>query len=155
MPRQDDPTGEVVDILGLESPTNGRSSEDHEVNGAVIEVGSVVQFKRVKVTIEDMEEWAIGVYAVTTEEGDGLLVAFLGRFLVKRWQRYEGRFAVVKEMYRYSDSSSLRAKSHRSCGAASTEIITGHAAGAAIQKQSSDAIASKNKRKKKRRRTIK
>ena len=45
----------MVDILGLKSSTNGRSSNDHEVNGEIIDVGSLIQFKRVKMTIEDMK----------------------------------------------------------------------------------------------------
>ena len=91
MPRQDNPTGEFVEILGLEATSNGRSSEKHAVNGEVVVVGSTVSFKRVLVDIKDMKEWVIGVYAISYDEE---------RFLVKRWQRYESRFAVVRELYK-------------------------------------------------------
>ena len=146
MPRQNNPTGEFVEILGLEATSNGRSSEKHAVNGEVVVVGSIVSFRRVLVDIEDMKEWAIGVYAITNDEED-LLVGFLGRFLVKRWQRYEGRFAVVKEMYKGCGSTSKRAKSHRSCGAAEVEIVTARDAAALLQQAKSEELSKKKKRK--------
>ena len=93
-----------------------------------------------------MKEWAIGVYAVNNDEEDNILVAFLGRFLVKRWQRYEGQFAIVKELYKGCASTSKKAKSHRSCGAAEVEIITAQDADTSRQ-QAKSAELSKKKRK--------
>ena len=117
-----DPAGETVEILGLEASSNGRSSDEHEVNGEVAVVGSFVEFKRTKVTVGEMDEWSIGVHWLDGE-GEPLLVGFLGRFLSKRWKRYEGRVAEIREMCKDSHSSSLRAKSHRCCGVASAEIV--------------------------------
>ena len=117
-----DPVGETAEILGLEASSNGRSSDKHEVNGEVAVVGSFVQFKRTKVTVEKTDEWSIGAHWLDGE-GEPLLVGFLRRFLSKRWKRHEGRVAEIGEMCKDSHSSSLRAKSHRCCGVASAEII--------------------------------
>ena len=53
------PTGETVEILGLNQATNGHSCPDHENCGSVVKPDVVVRLRKVQVIIQGKEESAM------------------------------------------------------------------------------------------------
>ena len=47
------PWGRTIEIFGIESPTNGRSCEEHVICGSVLQDDVVVRLRKVQVVIED------------------------------------------------------------------------------------------------------
>ena len=84
------PTGETMEILGLNQATNGCSCPDHENCGSVVKPDVVVCLRKVQVTIQGKEESAIAAYWVT-DGIDSCCVGFLPKHCVRHWTLYEGR----------------------------------------------------------------
>ena len=97
------PTGVSIEIVGIESNSNGRSCEEHDCCGIVLDNDVVVRFRRVQIQVDGMEETAIAAFWVT-DGVDRCRVGFLPRYQLKHWQQYEGRLAQIIDMYRDSDS---------------------------------------------------
>jgi hypothetical protein len=92
------PTGITVAIVGTESPTQGRSCDEHIVCGSLLCEGNVVRFRKVQVVINGEEQSAMAVYLVL----DGInrcRVGFLPRHLLKHWKRYEGVLLECTSIY--------------------------------------------------------
>lgn len=115
--------GEVVEIVGLTRPENGRSCEEHEVCGKVAKPDIVVRFRKVQVVRDGKEESAIAVEWVT-DGIDRCRIGFLPRHMVKHWKKYEGQLAQITELYAGNDSPTKRRKDYSNEGCCSAVIIS-------------------------------
>ena len=59
------PLGEIVETVGINSNTNGRSCEEHHTCGCVLEEDSLVRLQKRQVYINGHEQSAVGVYSVS------------------------------------------------------------------------------------------
>ena len=111
------PTGIVVDIVGTEETSQGRTCDDGKTAcGSLLATDSLVQFCQVQVLIDDVEETALAVYLVS-EGIDRYRVGFLRRFLVKHKKKYDGRLAQITEILGSQlESPSDRHKYHHNKG---------------------------------------
>ena len=118
------PWGRTIEIFGIESPTNGRSCEEHVVCGSVLQDDVVVRLRKVQVMIEDKEETAIAAFWVS-DGVDRCRVGYLPKFHVKHWKLLEGALAQIIEVYHEdSDSPTKRQKRHRNSGCAVAALIS-------------------------------
>ena len=84
------PTGIVVDIVGTEESSQGRTCDDGKTAcGSLLVTVSLVRFWQVQVLVDDVEETALAVYLIS-EGIDRYRVGFLQRFLVKHKKKYDG-----------------------------------------------------------------
>ena len=58
-------TGETVEIVGINSNTNGHSCEEHHTCGRVLAEDTLVQLRKCQVYINGYEQSAAGVYWVS------------------------------------------------------------------------------------------
>ena len=117
------PVGITVDIVGITSGDRGRSCEEHEVCGSILELDMVVRIKREQVIVDGREETALTVNWVS-DGIDRCRVGFLRKALVKHHNRYNGRLAQITEIYTPDDDSpSKRRLYHQSRGCAVGTII--------------------------------
>ena len=59
------PTGEIVEIVGIDSNTNGHSCEEHHTCGCVLAEDTLIQLQKHQVYINGHEQSAVGVYWVS------------------------------------------------------------------------------------------
>ena len=104
------PLGEIVEIVGINSNTNGRSCEEHHTCGCVLEEDSLVQLRKHQVYINGHEQSAVGVYWVS-DGVDQCLVGYLHRHQVKHLNKLEG--ALCQDTEVYSDNSDSPTKWHK------------------------------------------
>ena len=104
------PLGEIVEIVGINSNTNGRSCEEHHTCGCVLEEDSLVRLRKHQVYINGHEQSAVGVYWVS-DGMDRCLVGYLHRHQVKHLNKLEGALCQVTEVY--SDNSDSPTKWHK------------------------------------------
>ena len=102
--------GEIVEIVGINSNTNGRSCEEHHTCGCVLEEDSLVRLRKHQVYINGHEQSAVGVYWVS-DGVDRCLVGYLHRHQVKHLNKLEGALCQVTEVY--SDNSDSPMKWHK------------------------------------------
>ena len=116
-------SGIIVDVVGIEEPSRGRSCEVHDTYGDIMEVDTVVQFCAVQLLGDQgKEETAIAAYWVT----DGIYrcqVGFLPRDCVKHKSDFDGKLAQVTKLLSKSNQAADMKKSHRNRGVACTVII--------------------------------
>ena len=117
------PTGETVEILGLNQATNGCSCPDHENCGSVVKPDVVVRLRKVQVIIQGKEESAIAAYWVT-DGIDTCRVGFLPKHCVRHWTLYEGRLAQVTEMYKDNTSPHKRKQDYKNMGCCMAALIS-------------------------------
>ena len=117
------PTGETVEILGLNQATNGRSCPDHENCSSVVKPDVVVRLRKVQVIIQGKEESAIAAYWVT-DGIDTCRVGFLPKHCVRHWTLYEGRLAQVTEMYKDNTSPHKRKQDYKNMGCCMAALIS-------------------------------
>jgi hypothetical protein len=84
----------VINIVGLEADDRGRSCEEHEVCGVVMQEDVVVRLRKVQVLVDGKEETAIAAYWIT-DGTERCRVGFLQRHMVKYATRYDGALAQV------------------------------------------------------------
>ena len=104
------PLGEIVEIVGINSNTNGHSCEEHHTCGCVLEEDSLVQLRKHQVYINGHEQSAVGVYWVS-DGVDRCLVGYLHHHQVKHLNKLEGALCQVTEVY--SDNSDSPTKQHK------------------------------------------
>ena len=118
------PSGETVEIFGINSDTNGRSCEEHPICGSVLQDDVVVRFRKVQVSINNKEESAIAAFWVS-DGVDRCRVGYLPRHHVKHWKMLEGVLGQIVEVYdKDSDSPTKRQKHYRNSGCAIAAIIS-------------------------------
>lgn len=116
------PTGVLVDVVGINSSNRGRSCEEHEVCGSVLELDTVVRIRKVQIVVDKVEQSALAVYWIT-DGVDRCRVGFLPRHLIKHASNYDGKLAQIVDFLGQSESPSDKAKSHRNKGVARAVII--------------------------------
>ena len=104
------PLGEIVEIVGINSNTNGRSCEEHHACGCVLEEDTLVRLRKHQVYINGREQSAVGVYWVS-DGVDRCLVGCLNRRQVKHLNKLEGALCQVTEVA--SDNSDSPMKQHK------------------------------------------
>ena len=82
-------TGEIVEIVGINSNTNGHSCEEHHTCGYVLAEDTLIQLQKHQVYINGHEQSAVGVYWVS-DGVDRCLVGFLHHHQVKHLNKLEG-----------------------------------------------------------------
>ena len=118
------PTAVTLEIVGLESNTQGRSCDMHATCGCLVKEDVVLRLRKVQVVVEGMEESAIAAYHVS-DGVDSCRVGFLKRHLVKHSKQYEGALVQVTEVYSgLSESPTKRRLFHRNIGCCQCAIIT-------------------------------
>lgn len=118
------PSGEIVEIVGTNSPAHGRCCDMHDICGTVIKEDVVVRLRKMQVLVEGKEETTIAVYWVT-DGIDMCRVGFLPRHMVKHADRYDGVLAQVTSVYSSEDDSpSKRRKFHHNKGCCVAAIIS-------------------------------
>jgi hypothetical protein len=119
------PEGIVVDIVGIEESSHGRSCSLHDVCGNRLSMDSVVRLRKVQI-INDYgrEETAVAAYWVT-DGVDLCRVGFLPRQYIKQADKYDGKLAQITEFLSESESPYCRHLSHRNRGMCHAAIITG------------------------------
>ena len=104
------PLGEIVEIVGINSNTNGHSCEEHHTCGCGLEEDTLVRLRNCQVYINGHEQSAVGVYWVS-DVVDRCLVGYLHRHQVKHLNKLEGDLCQVPEVY--SDNSDSPTKWHK------------------------------------------
>ena len=104
------PLREIVEIVGINSNTNGHSCEEHHTCGCVLEEDCLVRLRKRQVYINGHEQSAVGVYWVS-DGVDQCLVGYLHRHQVKHLNKLEGVLCQVTEVY--SDNSDSPTKRHK------------------------------------------
>ena len=104
------PLGEIVEIVGINSNTNGHSCEEHHTCGCVLEEGTLVRLRKRQVYINGREQSAVGVYWVS-DSVYRCLVGYLHCHQVKHLNKLEGALCQATEVY--SDNSGSPIKWHK------------------------------------------
>ena len=102
--------GEIVEIVGINSNTNGHSCEEHHTCGCVLEEDTLVVLQKCQVYINGHEQCVVGVYWVS-DGIDRCLVGYLHRHQVKHLNKLEGALCQATEVY--SDNSDSPTKQHK------------------------------------------
>ena len=117
------PQGITVTIVGTKHASNGRTCEEHDVCGNVLELDMVVRLRRVQVQIDGKEEAAIAAFWIT-DGIDRCRVGFLPKHFLKHSRRFEGCIAQITDVYTDdSDSPTKRRLSQRNGGHCVATII--------------------------------
>jgi hypothetical protein len=116
------PTGIIVDIVGIKACSSGRSCEEHDVCGIVLQEDTVVRIRHVQILVDGLEESALAVYWIS-DGVDCCHVGFLPHHLLKHWKEYDGRIAQIIEMYEESESPTKRRKNYKNLGCCQGVLI--------------------------------
>ena len=81
------PTGLTLEVVGIESSSQGRSCESHATCGCLVKDDVLLRLRKVQVLIEGKEEPAIAAYHVM-DGVDTCRVGFLKRHLINPWEPY-------------------------------------------------------------------
>ena len=116
------PTGETVDIVGINCGDNGRSCEEFPVCGDALKHDSLVRIRSEQMMIEGVEQAVMSVFWVM-DGVDRCRVGFLPKHFLRYKQAYDGRLAQIIQFLAKSDSPGDRAKSHRNHGVARAVLV--------------------------------
>ena len=118
------PRGDTVKIVGVNSPTNRRSCEEHRICGEVVIEDVVLCLRKVQVQINQQEQSAIAPFWVS-DGIDRCCVGYLPKAYVKNWKQYDGALVQVIEVYSAdSDSPTKHQKFHRNHGLTMAVVIS-------------------------------
>ena len=116
------PCGDTVEIVGVNSPMNGQSCEEHPICGEVVIEDVVLHLRKVQVLMN--QQSAIAAFWIL-DGIDRCRIGYLPKAFVKNWKQYDGALVQVVEVYSGdSDSPMKRQKFHRSHGLAVAVIIS-------------------------------
>ena len=120
------PSGVTVEIVGIERGDRGRSCEEHDVCGTVVEEDTLLRLRKKQILVDGEEETEIACYWVT-DGIDRCRVGFLKRHMVKHARRFDGTLVQVTKMYsddaRHSDTAE-RKKKYGNHGCALAVIVS-------------------------------
>ena len=138
------PRGDTVEIVGVNSPTNGRSCEEHRICGEVVIEDVVLRLRKVQVQINQQEQSAIAAFWVSNGI-DCCRVGYLPKAYVKNWKQYDGALVQVIEVYSAEcDSPTKRQKFHRNHGlAVAVDISSAEPSSPVAKKQKTSSPTSK------------
>jgi hypothetical protein len=104
------PTGLTVEIVGIKASNNGRSCDQHDMCGSVLDDDVIVRLRKVQILKSNgHEETAIAAYLVS----DGInqcRVGFLQRHFVAHVKSFDGVLAQVTEVYSITSYSPIKRK---------------------------------------------
>ena len=112
----------TVDVVGLSYSDFGRSCEQHEVCGLVLEENDVVRLVPKVLKIGGVEEAAMAVYRLSNGT-ESCLVGFVARHQL--YQVQAGMILQVVTIYSKSESAQDRRRAHRAGGMACCSIVSG------------------------------
>ena len=92
------PPGIIVEIVGIEKGDRGRSCEEHDVCGEVVEEDTLLRLRREQILVDGKEETSIACYWVT-DGIDRCRVGFLKRHMVKHAWRFDGALVQVTKVF--------------------------------------------------------
>ena len=119
-----------VEIVGIARGDRGRSCEEHDVCGAVLQEDCAVWIRHVQIIgATGKEKSALVAYSEywISEGIDCCRVGFLPRHLLKQWQVYDGRIAQVVDIYKGFDSPAKKSnKNVRNSGCCEAVLIDTH-----------------------------
>ena len=84
----------LVEIVGVNSPTNGRSCEEHRTCGEIVIEDVVLCLRKVQVWINQQAQSAIAAFWVS-DGIDRCRVGYLPKAYVKNWKQYDGALVQV------------------------------------------------------------
>jgi hypothetical protein len=118
-------SGYVVDLVGIDDSSRGRSCESHSCCGNLLECDTVIRLRRVQI-INDagVEESAIAGYWVT-DAIDRCRVGFLPKYCVKHHRDFDGKLCQVIEMLDESEFAADRRRSFRNKGVCRIALLHG------------------------------
>ena len=116
------PSGVTIEILGIESGTQGRHCEEHEICGSIVDLDVVVRIRKVQLIIEGKQEAAMAAYWVT-DGIDRCRIGFLARHMVNHWKDYDGKLAQITDVYKDSESPEKLQKWQKNRGCCKAVII--------------------------------
>ena len=113
-----------LEIVGLNSSTNGRSCCIHACCGESVAVGDVIRLVKTVVTIDGHDEEAVKCVKVVNG-ADACTVGFVPRVeaALPKVCSHLNKFAQVKELYHQSTSNYKRRKSHMNHGMAAVALL--------------------------------
>ena len=118
------PRGDTVKIVGVNSPTNRRSCEEHRICGVVVIEDVVLCLRKVQVQIDQQEQSAMAPFWVS-DGIDRCGIGYLPKAYVKNWKQYDGALVQVIEVYSAdSDRPTKHQKFHRNHGLAMAVVIS-------------------------------
>ena len=97
------PTGETVDIVGINCGDNGHSCEEFPVCGDALKFDSLVCIQSEQMMIEGVEQAVMPVFWVM-DGADHCLVGFLPKHFLHPKQAYDGRLTQITQFLVKSDS---------------------------------------------------
>ena len=120
------PTGVVVEIVGIDRGDRGRSCEEHDVCGSVVEEDTLLRLRKEQIMVDGVEETAITCYWVT-DGIDRCRVGFLKRHMIKHAGRFDGALVQVTRVL--SDDPCIcdteeREKKYGNHGCALTAVVS-------------------------------
>ena len=92
------PPGIIVEIVGIEKGDRGRSCEEHDVCGEVVEEDTLLRLRREQILVDGKEETVIACYWVTNGI-ERCCVGFLKRHMVKHAWRFDGALVQVTKVF--------------------------------------------------------
>ena len=118
------PRGDTVEIVGVNSPTNRQSCEEHHICGEIVIEDVVLHLRKVQIWINQQEQSAIAAFWVS-DGIDRCCVGYLPKAYVKNWKQYDGALVQVIEVYSAEiDSPMKHQKFHRNHGLAMAVTIS-------------------------------
>ena len=120
------PTGITVEVVGIAMGDRGRSCEEHDVCGTVVEEDTLLRLRKEQILVDGQEETAISCYWVT-DGIDRCRVGFLKRHMVKHAGHFDGGLVQVTKVLsadpRVCDSAE-RKLHHQNMGCALGTIVS-------------------------------
>ena len=101
------PHGDTVEIVHVNSPTNGQSCEEHPICGEVVIEDVVLHLRKVQVLINQQEQSAIAAFWVLNGI-DCCHIGYLPKVYVKNWKQYDGALVQVVEVYSGDSDSPMK-----------------------------------------------
>ena len=118
------PRGDTVEIVGVNSPTNERSCEEHCICGEVVIEDVVLRLRKVQVQMNQQEQSAIAAFWAS-DGIDCCCIGYLPKSYVKNWKQYDGALVQVVRVYSGDSDSPMKCqKFHRNHGLAMAVIIS-------------------------------
>ena len=113
-----------IEIVGLDSSTNGRSCTCHATCGQYVFVDDILRLVRCVVTVNGVTEEAIKLVKIT-DATDSCTVAYVPRVSVNLPKVIQNlnKFAQVVEIYKESTSSAKRRLANQNKGMASIVFL--------------------------------
>jgi hypothetical protein len=103
-----------LEIVGLNSATNGRSCSQHPVCGQEVKEGDILRLVKCVVEVNGKVEDAVKCVLIM-DGSDGCTIAFIPRAFMKipKLRQNINKFVMVKEVYKESESTNKRRKSQK------------------------------------------